>query len=313
MKALVVGGTGFIGSRLVETLVDAGNDVKVLDLGRRLLACTDNRRLEFIEGSMLDRELVEKTVNGIDVLYHLAHWPSAGHEVYDPFRFQDTMDEFYNNIAGTAYLLEASRKHHVKQFIYTSSAVAYGIQEGKNLNEEDCCHPENTTIGGEIYGITKLAAEQFCLLYNLQLKLPVTILRLHGVYRSDRFHLTELVHQALEGRTIQVTEGTGGQYTHIEDIVQAYLLVTLSEKAYGQIFNIAGPEKLDELELARFIIEKTASNSRIELVSDSANRMISVDISKARRLLGYNPTRGKKAFEEIIQNYIESLKVRGVS
>jgi len=308
MKALVVGGTGFIGSYLVKALLNAGNDVKVLDLEKRFLVGVEHPKLDFIVGSMLDRKLVEKTVEGIDVLYHLTHWPRAGHEVYDPFRFEDTLDEFINNITGTANLLEASRRHQVKQFIYTSSAVVYGIQEGRNLNEESCCHPENTTIGGEIYGITKLAAERFCLLYDFRLGLPVTILRLHGVYRPDRFHLRELVHRALDGKPLEVIEGAGGQYAHIEDVVQAYLLVTLNEKAHGQIFNIGGPEKFDELELARFIIENTKSRSPIELVSDPTSRMISVDINKAKKLLNYNPKRGKQNFEQIIKAYIGSLK-----
>jgi len=308
MKALVVGGAGFVGSYLVKALLNAGNNVKVLDLEKRFLVGVEHPKLEFIAGTMLDRKLVEKTVEGIDVLYHLAHWPRAGHEVYDPFRFEDTLEEFIENITGTAYLLEASRRHKIKQLIYTSSAVVYGIQEGIDLNEESCCHPENTTIGGEIYGVTKLAAESLCMLYNLQLGLPVTILRLHGVYRPDRSHLSELVHRALNGKPLQVIEGAGGQYAHIEDVVQAYLLVTLNEKAYGQIFNIAGPEKIDEPELAEFIIEKTNSRSAINVISDSASRMISVDISKAKKLLNYNPKRGKRDFEKIIKAYIESLK-----
>ena len=307
MNTLVVGGAGFVGSYLVKVLLNAGNKVRVLDLDTRFLVGTHHPRLDFVIGSMLDKEVVDKAVKDVDVLYHLAHAPRAGHEVYDPFRFEDTLKEFIENITGTAYLLEASKKHRVKQFIYTSSAVAYGVQEGKNLNEESCCHPENVTIGGRIYGITKLAAERYCLLYHFQLGLPVTILRLHGVSRPDRFHLRELVHRALEGKPLQVVEGAGGQYIHIEDVVQAYLLVTLNEKACGQIFNIGGPYKLDELELARFIIRKTDSKSSIETVSDPTHRMISVDISKARELLNYSPKRGKKDFEQTIQNYIKSL------
>lgn len=308
MKALVVGGAGFVGSYLVKVLLDADNEVRVLDLDKRFLVGTRHPKLDFVVGSMLDRKLVDMAVEDVDVLYHLAHAPRAGHEVSDSFCFEDMLKEFVENITGTAYLLEASRKNRVKHFIYTSSAVAYGIQKGKNLNEESCCHPENVTIGGRIYGITKLAAERYCLLYYLQLGLPVTILRLHGVYRPDRFHLMELAHRALEGKPLQVVEGAGGQYAHIEDVVQACLLVTLNEKAYGQVFNIGGSYKFDELELGRFIIRETNSKSPIEAIHDPTSRMISVDISKARRLLNYNPKRGKKDFEQIIGNYIESLK-----
>ncbi len=308
MKALVVGGAGFIGSCLVKGLLNGGNNVRVLDLDKRFLAETRHPKLDFVSGSMLDKKIVDQTVKDVDVLYHLAHVPRAGHEIYDPFRSEDTLKEFIDNITGTAYLLEASRKHSIKQFVYTSSAVAYGIQEGKNLNEESCCHPEKVTIGGRIYGLTKLTAERYCLFYHHQLGLPVTILRLHGVYRPDRFHVRELVHRALEGKPLQVIEGTGGPYAHIEDAIQAYLLATLNKKAYGQIFNIAGPYKFDELELARFILRKTNSESSIETVSDPTNRMIPVDISKARKLLKYDPKRGKKDFETIIQNYIKALK-----
>jgi len=250
MKALVVGGAGFVGSYLVRVLLNAGNKVRVLDLDKRFLIDTRHTKLDLVIGSMLDKKVVDQVVRDVDVLYHLAHAPRAGHEVYEQFRSEDALKEFVENITGTAYLLEASRKHRVKQFIYTSSAVAYGIQEGKNLNEESCCHPENVTIGGRIYGITKLAAERYCLLYHFQIGLPITILRLHGVYRPDSFHLRELAHQALEGKPLQVIEGAGGQYAHIEDVIQAYMLVTLNEKAYGHVFNIGGPYKFDELELA---------------------------------------------------------------
>ncbi len=310
MKALVVGGSGFVGSYLVRALLKAGSKVRVLDLDKRFLVETRHPDLHFVIGSMLDKEIVDKAVKDVDVLYHLAHAPRAGHEVYDPFRFEYTLKEFIENITGTAYLLEASRKRHVKQLIYTSSAVAYGVQTGKKLNEESCCHPENVTIGGRVYGMTKLAAERWCLLYNSQLGLPVTILRLHGVIRPDEFHLRELVHQALEGKPLQIVEDAGGQYAHMNDAIQAYLLVTLNERAYGQIFNIGGPYKFEEFELARFIIREADSKSSIETVSNSTTRMISVDISKARRLLKYNPKRGKKAFQQIIQSYIKSLKKR---
>jgi len=308
VKALVVGGAGFVGSYLVEALLKAGNKVRVLDLDKRFLVDTRHPKLNLVIGSMLDKKVVAQVVRDVDVLYHLAHAPRAGHEVHEQFRSGDTLKEFVENITGTAYLLEASRKHHVKQFIYTSSAVAYGIQKGKTLNEESCCHPENASIGGRIYGITKLAAERYCLLHHFQLGLPVTILRLHGVYRPDRFHLTELAQQALKGKPLQVTEGAGGQYAHIEDVIQAYMLVTLNEKAYGQVFNIGGPYKFDELELAQFIIRKTNTKSSIEAVSDPTNQIISVDISKASRLLNYNPKKGKKDFEQIIENYIRSNK-----
>jgi len=308
MRALVVGGAGLVGSHLVEALLNDGNEVRVLDLEKRFLVDTEHPKLVFFIGNMLDKKMVDRAVAGVDVVYHLAHAPLAGHEVYDPFRFEDTLREFAENITGTAYLLEASRRHCVKHFIYTSSAVVYGVQEGKELNEESCCHPENVTIGGRVYGITKLAAERYCLLYHFQLGLPVTILRLHGVYRSERFHLTKLIHQALEGKPLQVVEGTGGQYAHIEDVIQAYLLVTLNKEAYGQIFNIAGPCKFDELDLAQFIIEKTNSQSSIETVSDPTNQMILIDISKAREILNYNPKKGKNVLETTIQNYIKSLR-----
>jgi nucleoside-diphosphate-sugar epimerase len=257
---------------------------------------------------MLDRKTVNKAAQKTDVLYHLAHARIAGHEVYDPYCFEGTLKEFVENVTGTAYLLEASRKNNVKQFVFTSSAVAYGVQEERNLNEESCCHLENVILGGRIYGITKLAAERYCLLYHHQLGLPVTVLRLHGVIRPDRFHLTGIVHRALEGKPLQVIEGTGGQYVHIEDVVQAYLLVTLNKNAYGQVFNIAGPYKFDELELVRFITRKTKSKSPVETVADPTNQTISVDICKARKLLKYNPKRGKKDFEQIIQDYIISLR-----
>ncbi|NWG11068.1 NAD(P)-dependent oxidoreductase [Candidatus Bathyarchaeota archaeon] len=324
MKALVVGGAGFVGSYLVKTLLERGNEVRVLDSSKRFLEETVHPKLEFVLGSILDEKTVNEAVTGVDVIYHLAiirEKPDKAllkralklfeKTLVRPDPSKQLLEEFCSNIAGTAFLLEASKNHNIKHFIFTSSVAVYGLQKDVDLNEESCCHPENLRLGGMLYGTTKLAAERYCLFYHYQQGLPVTILRFHTIYRPDKLiqnHIEENIQKALEGKPMWVTKNMGGQYIYIEDAVDAYLLATLNKKAYGQIFNIGGPYKFDDYEIAQYIVEKTNSKSQIEVKSSPIFGLVSVDTRKAKRILGFNPTRGKEFFEKIVADYIDSLK-----
>jgi UDP-glucose 4-epimerase len=275
MKVLATGGAGNIGSRLVDALRQMGHAVRVLDL--------QPANGDFIQGSVADPHLVSQAVRDVEVVYHLAWGFYPG----------DERRELQENLFGTLNLLEAALAAGVKHFLFTSTAVVYGPTGPVQVDEEHPCHPERSTIGGSVYGITKLACEQLCLVYQRR-GLPVTIFRLHGVFsQGHQSQFGQMIEQALAGQPVEAIREAGGEYAHLEDVLHAFLLAMDNPKAHGEVFNLAGSHTYRDPELARYIVETTGSESRIELVVDPMQGMISVSVDKLRRLLRYRPERGE--------------------
>ena len=236
-RVLVTGGAGLIGSRLVRALLKEGRKVRVLDTRHgELDGQRKNPNLELmgvdasdLRGGMADKGLVEESVRGIDVIYHLAiNWDGASWKHALPIA-----DLFDANIRGTTNLLEAARSSHVKHFIFSSSVAVYGETErtlalkqrtGYSVAREDAaCWPELWSGDpGPAYGIMKLTTEKLCLMYYHHYGLPVTVFRLEYVFAGQR-------------------ELKDGANVHVNDVVRAFLLAELNRKAYGQIFNLAYP------------------------------------------------------------------------
>lgn len=144
-----------------------------------------------------------------------------------------------------------------------------------------------------MYGITKLACERLCLVYE-QRGLPVTLFRLHGVFSQDRLgQFTPMIKQALSGEPVRVNRGAGGEYIHIADVLRAFLLATENPRAHGEVFNLAGMHTYRDPAIAHHIVETVGTQSKVELVEDPTQDMISVSVKKLRQLLGYVPERGE--------------------
>jgi UDP-glucose 4-epimerase len=223
----------------------------------------------------------------VEVVYHLA-W-----RFYPELRPQEERREIQENLLGTLNLLEAALAAGVHHLLFSSSAVVYGPTGPTRVDEEYPCHPERSTLGGPVYGITKLVCERVCLVYQRR-GLPVTIFRLHGVFSAGNLgQYAQMIEQALAGKPLRATRGAGGEYAHIADVVHAFLLAQDNPKAYGEIFNLAGSHTYSEPTLARTIVEMADSGSPVELVTDPTQEMISVSVDKLRRLLGYKPERGE--------------------
>lgn len=282
MKVLVTGGAGYIGSRQVQMLGQAGHKVRVLDL-QPLAECLAVPECEFVHGNLADFDSVVRAVQDVDVVYHLAWGFYPG----------DERREIQENLAGTLNLLAASRAAGVHHFVFASSAVVYGPTGPGRVDEEHACHPERSTIGGPVYGITKLACEKYCLVYHRR-GLAVTVFRLHGVFSQERLgqfgHMIECAHA---GQAVKTIQGAGGEYTHLTDVLHVFLLAMANPKAYGEVFNVAGVYTYRDSEVARFIVEQVGNGSRIELVEDRTQEMVSVSVEKLSRLLGYGPERGE--------------------
>jgi UDP-glucose 4-epimerase len=275
MKILVTGGAGYVGSHLVDALRQKGHAVRVLDLRPTNGNC--------IQGSVADPSLVAQAVRDVEVVYHLAwgFYPGDGRR------------EVQENLSGTLNLLEAALAGGVRHFLFASTAVVYGPTGPIQVDEEHPCHPERSTIGGPVYGITKLTCEQLCLVYQRR-SLPVTIFRMHGVFSQRRLgQFGQMIKQALAGEPVRAIREAGGEYAHLKDVVRAFLLAMDNPRAHGEAFNLAGSHTYRDPELARTIVETTGPESQIELVEDPPQGMVSVSVDKLRRVLGCRPESGE--------------------
>lgn len=311
-KVLVTGGAGFIGSKLVQALLEKEIRVKVLDCQYGPFRRKKSPNLEFVNigggeshAGMADRNVVEKAVRDVDVVYHLAiNWD--GHTWKHKLPLTDLFDV---NIRGTVNLLEAAKAQDVKHFLYSSSCAVYGSQGSQIVNEESVCKPELWDGDpGPAYGILKLTLEKLCLLYHNQHGLPTTAFRMDFVFdENNALPSQEIIDNLREGGTIEVTESDGFASIHVDEVVQAFLLATLNKKAYGQTFNLSNPSTfITYYELYRFLIQKANSKSNVRLSTDQEHVGRTIEsIEKIRRALGWRPYKTKK---DLKQAMIQSIK-----
>ncbi len=290
MRVLVTGGAGYVGSNLVDALRQAGHAVRVLDL--------QPANCDFIQGNVADPSVVAQAVRDMEVIHHLAWGFYPG----------DERREVQENLFGTLNLLEAALAAGVRHFLLASTAVVYGPTGPSRVDEEHPCHPERSTIGGPVYGLTKLACEQLCLAYQ-RLGLPVTIFRMHGVFSQGRLgQFGQMMEQALAGQPVKAIQEAGGEYAHLEDVLRAFLLAMGNPQAHGEVFNLAGSYTYSDPDLARYIVGTAKSESQVELIEDSTQGMISVSVDKLRRRIGYEPERGE-FMTELIQSFLQGRNV----
>ena len=236
-RVLVTGGAGLIGSRLVRALLKDGRKVRVLDTRYGDLEDKkEDPNLEFVgvgandlHGGIADKRMVEESVRGVDVIYHLSiNWDGGSWEHKLPLA-----DLFDANLRGTINLLEAARAQDAKHFIFSSSVAVYGETERTlalkrrsrypQALEDSACWPELWNGDpGPAYAVLKLTTEKLCLVYYHHYGLPVTVFRLEYVFAGER-------------------ELKDGANIHVDDVVRALLLAELNEKTYGQVFNLAHP------------------------------------------------------------------------
>ena len=305
--ALVTGGAGFIGSRLVAALLDEGYRVRVLDIQRGRLDGVRSPELEFFgsggdgrTGGMMDRRTVHDATEGVDIVFHLAlNWDGQGWGAALPLA--DRMDV---NIRGTLNLLEAVKSNAVKQFLYASSIAVYGKRDSPVIDEETTCRPELWRGGpGPGYAITKLTLERLCLSYHAEFGLPVTVFRIDVVFDDDEYQdlSPETIRTALRGEPLEVGQGEAGASIHVDDVARAFVAAALNENAYGQVFNISNPEALiSDVEVSEIVIRAVGSKSKIQFAESELSGPVIANVVKAQKLLQWKPLMGRKDLEEAI-------------
>lgn len=290
-RCLVTGGAGFIGSHLVESLAREGHPVRVLDnfdTGMRENLAPITPAPEMIDGDVGDPSVVDRAVQGVDVVYHLAALASVQKSVEDPPASHRVC------ATGTLHVLDAARKHGIRRVVYAGSASAYGIPEQEVQNENTPLMPLSP------YGAAKLAGEMYMKAFSNTYGLETVRLRFFNVFgprqRADSPYsgvIALFVAALSEGRTPLIF-GDGLQtrdFVYIADVVQALQKAATVKGVSGNVYNIGAGRRINLLEL----IAALSKQLGVEIPPEHRDprpgdiRHSCADISAARKDLGYNP------------------------
>ena len=291
---LVTGGAGFIGSNLCEAILNLGCQVRCLDdlsTGKRenVEMFLDYPNYTFIKGDIKDLDTCIKATEGVDYVLHQAAWGSVPRSIEMPLFYAQ------NNIMGTMNMLEASRKNGVKRFVYASSSSVYGDEpvlpkrEGK---EGNLLSP---------YAVSKRVNEECAKQYTMHYGLETVGMRYFNVFgrRQDpngayAAVIPKFLKQLLHGETPTIN-GDGKQsrdFTYIENVIEANLKACVAPKeAAGEAYNIAYGGREYLIDIYYGLTKALGVNIEPNFGPDRAGdiKHSNADISKARRLLGYDP------------------------
>lgn len=320
LNVLVTGGSGFIGSHLVDSLVGIGHRVIVLDdlsTGRHdnLRRHATGSQVEFTLGSILNESIVDDVVRRSDVVLHLAAAVGVNLIVERP------LESLATNIRGSEIVLEKCHKYGRKVLI-TSTSEIYGKNTSDALSEDD-----DRILGSPLktrwsYSEAKAIEEVLAHAYWRQKGLPTVIVRLFNTVGPRQVGhygmvIPRLVEQALRGVPLTVY-GTGSQtrcFCHVSDAIRGILGLVEEPAAEGQVFNIGSQQEISIESLARRIIELTDSSSELMHIpydeayetgfEDMQRRR--PDTSKVRNLIGWQPVLG---LDDIILDVANDIRAR---
>src|SRR6059058_4290062 len=296
MRVLVTGGAGFIGSHLVEKLLACGHQVVILDdfndfydpqiKHANIAGFATDVAVHHVD--LRDSESVRKLFHRekIDVIAHLAARAGVRPSIQQPRLYYDT------NVTGTLHLLEAARVTEVERFVFASSSSVYGASKRIPFSEDE--HLKQTLSP---YAATKIAGEFLCSTYSHLYNLRVLALRYFTVYgprqRPD-LAIHQFARRIYAGQAIdQFGDGsTRRDYTYIGDVIQGTMAALKYEGPRYDIFNLGESETIQLKELISMLENALGKKAKINRLSEQPGDMplTCADISKARKLLGYNPT-----------------------
>jgi len=308
MKVLITGGAGFIGSHLVESLLSDGHNVAILDdfndfydpKIKRANISEVAKEITVHDVDLRDADKVAKLLQSekFGAIFHLAARAGVRPSIQQPQLYYDT------NVAGTLHVLEGARASGIERFIFVSSSSVYGAAKKVPFSEE-----EHLTQTLSPYAATKIAGEFLCSTYSHLYKIRIVALRYFTVYgarqRPDlaihqftrKIHTGEPIDQFGDGTTRR-------DYTYIDDILQGTLAALKYDGAMFDVFNLGESDTIQLKDLIAAIEKALGKKARINRLPEQPGDMplTCADISKATKLLGYNP---KTKFEDGLPRFVE--------
>ena len=327
MRYLITGGAGFIGSQLADAVIARGDSVLVLDdlstgqLGN-LAGGINSGEVEFVEGSILDENLVAECVAESDVCLHLA--AAVGVELI----LERPLDSLIRNVRGSDIVISAVAEQGGKVLVASSSEV-YGKNSAGPLAEsaDRITGPPSTARWA--YSTAKAFSEVMALACHHETEAEAVVLRFFntvGPRQTGAYGmvLPRFVSQALSGEDLTVF-GVGGQtrcYTHVADAVDAILLLADRDAAVGHAFNIGSPREIAISDLARRVIERTGSTSGISLIpyEEAYGRGFEEigsrhpDLSLIEEMTGWAPVRSlDDMIDDVVAHHQHAMQVDEVA
>jgi nucleoside-diphosphate-sugar epimerase len=291
MRVLITGGSGFIGSHLVDHFLTAGHEVRVLDnfaTGRRENLLHVMGDIELVEGDMQSYERVHNAVVGCEAVFHQAALPSVPRSVADP------LTSNASNVVGTLNVLLASRDAGVRRVVFASSSSVYGANETMPKTEDLPTAPISP------YAVSKLAGEGYCRSFHHVYGLETVALRYFNIFGPRQDPLSQyaavipnFITSVLSGRPPKVF-GDGEQsrdFTFIENVVEANRLAVDAPGVAGKAYNVALGERISLNTVLREIEEITGKEADPTYLDprpgDVPHSLASIE--RAAEDLGYTP------------------------
>lgn len=266
-RILVTGGAGFIGSHLVQSLLDQNWEVVVLDnccMGNKLSPAT-SAKIDFFQADIRDLEVVLKASKGCDAIVHLAALVGVEEVIAQP------IDTIEIEVQGTQNIGKAARINTIKKVIYASSSAVYKNTLNDSSKESDQLHLVND------YAVAKRLNEVYLQALTEETGISTNSIRLFNIYgmqQDSRMVIPRFFEQAIAGNPIQVF-GDGQQtrdFTHVDDVCTA-ISKLLEQPAISGVFNIARGQETTILELAKVIKKVTQSDAAVQLLNFPKERL----------------------------------------
>jgi UDP-glucose 4-epimerase len=302
-KVLITGGAGFIGSAVAKNLLDKGLHVKIYDIIK-----PDKKIGEYIRGTIMYPTEIYEAVKDCDYVVHLAAMLGVRRTETDRMGCLDV------NIQGTKNVLDACVKANVKKILFGSSSEVYGEPVKNPISESDPVSPKS------IYGVTKLAGEEYTKAYNKHHGIDYTIVRFFNVYGPGQVaeFVVPLFVKAVRDNKAPIINGKGDQercYCHVDDIAEGVSLALLNDASNSETINLGNDLTASTIkDLALRIIRLSGKNLSPQYVDfNHSDRKLEreinyryTDITKARTLLNYKP---RIMLDEGLRMFIDEGKI----
>lgn len=260
-KVLVTGGAGFIGSHIVEALLDDGYDVRIYDnfttgTEKNLAACI--KRVEIIKGDILEKDKLCKAMKGCDSVSHQAAQLEITTSLKDPAADLEV------NTVGTLNVFDCARRNGIKEIVQASSACVYG--RPRYIPSDEDKHPTRPNWS---YGVSKLACERYAEIYSNYYSIPIVSLRYGIIYGPREWYgrvLTIFLKRALENKDL-IVFGQGEQlrdFTYVKDVSRFHSLLLKSPKKGHEIYNVSTSKGTSIARLAEIIQKSINKKIKVE-------------------------------------------------
>lgn len=290
-KIFVTGGDGFIGSHLVECLIEQGHEVTALAQYNSFgsfgwldhISSSSAKNLKLVLGDVRDENFIRVVTKGMDAVIHLAALIGIPYSYIAPSSYVET------NISGTLNILQAALDNDCSQVLCTSTSEVYGTAQTVPINEK---HP---LVGQSPYSATKIAADQLAISFHKSFGLPVTIIRPFNTYgprQSERAVIPTIIRQIMGKKShldLGVTQTTR-DFNYVSDTVSGFLAALDKELAGGEVINICSNFEVSIEQTAKMIAQIMGSNIEFNL----DKKRIRPEASEVCRLFGDNTVAKKR-------------------